>query len=138
VTGVTGVAAGTGYQVRCMAWSGKTCTHIQQRVECSTCSTYTQCGEWHDTTPFNNGSNRTALNFCAIATGNSAVRTVSSGGSASAPQSCGWSGSHPSCESGRATYHAAGFGISTSLGLLLDPAYCGNDTKLLHVECAAW
>lgn len=126
-----------GWSVRCQEWSGNVCTRIQQRVECGTCSSYAHCGQWHDTTTFNNSGNRTALNFCAIATGGDAtVVSTTSGGEASTPQACGWSASdHPICESGRASLHVPEVGIDDDLGLLLNPEYCGSDDELIGVEC---
>jgi len=128
-----------GWSVRCAAWTGDTCTQPQLRMDCSVCAAYANCGVFHDVTQYNNGGQRTSLNFCAIATGDSVVVSEGTGAAATAPRGCGWSASdHPICEAGRATYYTAGFGIDTSLGLLLQDDYCDGDGALLTLECAGW
>jgi hypothetical protein len=129
-----------GYSVRCRAWAGDVCVHMQQRVACDTCGAYELCDVWHDTTIWNNGGNRTALNFCAIATGDAGVVSVGNASVAiTEPAACGYSTSeHPVCSAGRASVHVEGVGIDPNLGLLLDPAYCDGDERRLTVECSGW
>jgi len=133
------VATRDGWSVRCLSWSGDTCTRAQLRTDCSVCMTYTECGRWHDITTYNNSERRTSMNFCTIATGNSSVVREGSGGSATSPYACGWSSSsHPICETGRATVYTGGAGIMTRLGIMLNSGYCGSTATLMTFDCTGW
>jgi LruC domain-containing protein len=133
------IATQGGWSVRCLAWSGRVCVRAQMKMECTVCATYPNCGVWHDITSYNNGSNRTAINYCAIATGSSTVNSVGFGSAAAQPYGCGWSATnHPICEAGRATYVVPNANIATTLGLLLNPTYCAGQTSLLTIDCAGW
>ena len=129
-----------GWSVRCLKWQGKVCTHIQQRVDCGTCGTFGGCGTWHDTTRYNNGDNRTATNFCGVATGDGTVEAIGAGGNLTTEgASCGWGSSdHPICDANRATIHVDVDGVDADYGLLINPSYCDDDAVLLHVQCSAW
>ena len=127
-----------GWSVTCREWSGDRCVHPEMRMDCAVCAAYGACGEWHDITNFNNGSQRTSQNFCAIATGNRTVVAEGAAGATEAPRGCGWgSAAHPECAADHATY-TAGFGIDGSLGLLLNEGYCRNSTTFLTIECTGW
>lgn len=138
--GVVDVAiALDGYAVRCHAWDGDTCVHVQQMVECGTCGDFTGCGTWHDTSIYNNSDDRTVLNFCMLATGSPEFVSWDAGGPLTGPASCGWSAEdHPICESDRASIVVPGASDNERLGLLIDPEYCDDDPRLLTVECSGW
>ena len=128
-----------GYAVRCHAWDGDTCVHVQQMVECGTCGDFTGCGTWHDTSIYNNSDDRTVLNFCMLATGSPEFVSWDAGGPLTGPASCGWSAEdHPICESDRASIVVPGASDNERLGLLIDPEYCDDDPRLLTVECSGW
>ena len=134
------VATRDGWSVRCLAWSGRTCTRGQARMECSVCPTYTNCGLWHDVTTYNDGGNRCSQNFCALATGSAVVNSTSTGAAtAVAPRACGWgSSTHPHCEAIRASYHVPVTGVGATYGLLLNESYCGTQTTLRTFDCGGW
>ena len=137
--GSSTVAEVSGFAVRCLEWSGDRCTHLQQRGACDVCSAYANCDDWHNTTMYNNGSNRTAINWCFIATGNPGVVAVSPGGPAAFPAGCGWSSSsHPICEAGRMSIVMPDPAIPSTLGLLMNPTYCDDDPTLMTLECEGW
>ena len=139
VPGSTTIAEVSGFSVRCLEWSGDLCTHMQQRGSCEVCSAYSNCDQWHNTTNYNNGDNRTAINWCYIATGDPTVVSAVSGAAASFPAGCGWSASsHPICETGRMSIVMPDPGISSDFGLLMDPAYCDDGPTLMVVECGGW
>ena len=128
------------WSVRCLEWAGTICTHMQMMADCAVCATYPLCGLWHDVTPFNNGDNRTPLNWCMIATGVGGVDFVGDGApSAVYPFGCGLSSpSHPSCSSSNISIRAPGSSVDPNLGLYLEPSYCGNSPNLLTVDCSGW
>jgi hypothetical protein len=133
------VASLDGWSVRCLEWNGQTCVRPQVMMECGVCNAYEECGVWHDLTPHNNNFNRTTRNFCAIATGSDAVVTSGSGATADAPRACGLgSFDHPICSADLASFHAAGFGIPASYGIMLNDAACSTAPARLTVECSAW
>ena len=128
-----------GWSVRCLAWSGRTCVHGQARMECSVCTVYSRCGEWHNITTFNDGGQRCSKSFCGLATGSGRVNSTGSGGAAAAPRGCGWgSSSHPHCEAARASYHPPVPGVDTNYGLLLNEGYCSSGATLRTFDCAGW
>jgi hypothetical protein len=131
------VSTRDGWSVRCLAWSGRVCTHAQVKVECTTCEPYGQCGEWHDLTNFNNLNHPTTRTFCAIASGSAAFSQVGNGAPATGGGACGWSSwSHPLCTASQATVHTAGFGIPANHGITVHESYCAADR--LIVECSDW
>ena len=137
--GSSTVAEVSGFAVRCLEWSGDRCTHLQQRGSCAVCPTYSNCDEWHNTTIYNNGGNRTAMNWCYIATGDETVISAEPGGPAAFPAGCGWSASsHPICETGRMSIVMPGPGIPSDLGLLMNPEYCDDDPTLMTLICGGW
>nr|MDQ3033482.1 hypothetical protein [Myxococcota bacterium] len=140
IPGRTDVIAGTGgWSVRCLAWSGRTCTRLQARMECTVCAVYASCGVWHDITDFNDSDNRSSVNWCALATGNATINSKGAGGTAVAPRACGWgSMTHPHCESTRATIHVPVMGVPTAHGGMLNESYCSASSRLLTLDCAGW
>ena len=134
----TTIAEYGGWSIRCLAWEGTRCVHMQQTATCDVCGAYPFCGEWHDVSIFNNGSNRTPLNWCMLATGVPGVDWVGTGpGSAVSPVGCGYSASHPLCSGGEFSIHIPG-SADPSLGLLLNDGYCGSDRTMLAVDCTGW
>ena len=128
-----------GWSVRCLGWSGDSCVHMQQMASCDVCATYPQCDQWHDVTPFNNGSDRTTLNWCMLATGSPGINSSGEGAAtATFPQGCGLHTTHPSCDPTNLSIHIPGSTPDTNLGLLLNPGYCGNSSILLTVDCTGW
>lgn len=138
--GVVDVAATLdGYSVRCHAWEGDVCVQIQQQIACDACGEFTDCGEWHDTTVYNNHRQRTSRNFCMLATGVPDVVSEGEGGPLLGPAACGWSASdHPYCFADRASIVVPGATDDPELGLLIRSEYCDNTPTLLTVECAGW
>ena len=127
-----------GWFVRCRAWAGDRCVHMQQMATCGVCPGYSFCDQWHDVSIFNNGSDRTPLNWCMIATGVAGTVSVGSGpATAVSPVGCGYSTTHPVCEGGRMSIHVPG-SADSALGLLLNDGYCGSDRTLLTVDCTGW
>ena len=128
-----------GWSVRCLAWSGAVCTHLQTMMDCLVCAVYAYCGRWHDMTTFNNDSSRMTMNWCALATGDAGIVSEGAGGVATTPHGCGYSSrSHPVCEASRATYHVDVAGVVPDYGLMLDNSYCGTASTLMTVECVGW
>ncbi len=140
VPGRTDLVAGRdGWSVRCLAWSGRRCMHLQGRMECSVCPAYADCGVWHDVTDFNDHDNRSSMSWCALATGDGTVVTKGASGTAVAPRGCGWgSTTHPHCESTRASFHVPVPTVPSNFGALLQESYCSASTTLLNLECAGW
>lgn len=125
-----------GWSIRCAEWSGSVCVHPQVEMDCSVCAAYANCGAWHDITIYNDGSQRTSLNFCAMATlGDSTVVAEGSGATAAAPQACGWyAADHPICSASKATFVAPGV-PDPNLGFNLEPTYCSSESTLLTIQC---
>ncbi len=133
------VATRDGWSVRCLAWSGRTCTHAQATMECTVCSLYANCGMWHDISTFNDGGQRCSKSFCGLATGLGTVNSTGTGGTAMAPRACGWGSTvHPICETVRASYHPPVTGVDSTYGLLLNESYCSADSTLRTFDCAGW
>ncbi len=140
VPGRTDLVVGQGgWCVRCLSWSGSTCTHLQGRMDCAVCTAYPSCAVWHDVTDFNDSDNRSSVNWCALATGNAGIVSKGSGGTAVAPRACGWGSTvHPLCEATRATFHVPVTGVPAAHGALLDESYCSASPRLLYLDCVGW
>lgn len=139
---VEAVASVGGWSVRCLEWSGSTCVRPQARVDCTTCGSYGECGEWHDLTDWNNnglGQNRTARHFCLIGTGTDAVSSVGAGATPAGPRGCGVSSTeHPVCSADRASVHLPETGLGANHGLVLDDGMCSSSGVRLTVTCSGW
>ena len=128
-----------GWSVRCLEWSGDACTRMQQMASCAVCASYPHCDVWHDVTTMNNGSDRTTLNWCMLATGTAGFVAAGEGGpSAVFPYACGLHTTHPACDSNNVSIHVPGSTPDTNLGLLLNTDYCGATNRRLWADCTGW
>jgi len=127
-----------GHKIRCVEWSGSTCTNAQIMVPAATCNSYQHKDLWHINVFGNNSEKRNCPNWCALATEGNTGWSECSSGSGLVPgnyRSCAMSTS-TQCESNVYTWKTNYPDQNGQLHIYLGNCYSAYPK--LRVRCDGW